>query len=388
MKKLKRKEKEFWINRNRKIKCDELRKARGKTHKRKKESIRNRRKLYENELKKARLRILKRIQKSTNFIREEKEIIVNEEFGIEDYEYVDSFLEIASEIIDFNACRLKINIANCSRVWPSAVTLLCSLMRWVESASKNNYVDPPIISSNDSKHEPVNSYLQYCGFYRYVDREKHKVSHAFEEQDIIKIKREKSQKHIEKRENEICNLIKRRTNYSDDDIELFNSIILTEVFLNVNEHGFFTGADEGWWILAQYHKIHKMISLNIADNGIGIRHSLVTGPQKEEILANIENKKENDGEFIKLAMEQNVSGAVDASNKEGFIFKNYKRGSRRGNGLERICKTCDELNIGFTILSHHGCTIREPSGKIVRTESRPSRVFAGTLYHFNIPASE
>jgi len=57
---------------------------------------------------------------------------------------------------------------------------------------------------------------------------------------------------------------------------MFDSIILTEVFSNVTEHGV-SKFDAGWWILAQYHSTHKYIQYSIADNGIGIRNSLMSG---------------------------------------------------------------------------------------------------------------
>ena len=68
--------------------------------------------------------------------------------------------------------------------------------------------------------------------------------------------------------------------------------------------------DKGWWLLVQYHKNHGFISMCVADNGIGIRNSLLTGPQKNDILSSIGEFKGNDGLYIKHAMKENVSGAA------------------------------------------------------------------------------
>jgi hypothetical protein len=164
---------------------------------------------------------------------------------------------------------------------------------------------------------------------------------------------------------------------------MFDSIILTEVFSNVTEHGI-SKHDAGWWILAQYHETHKFISISIADNGIGIRNSLMTGPQHNEIGKVIRNSPDNDGEFICHALTENVSGALGASLKTGVLFKRYDRGERRGHGLKRISSCCSKLNIPFAILSHYGYTFINGGGEIISAGAKPARVFAGTMHHFLI----
>ncbi len=90
-------------------------------------------------------------------------------------------------------------------------------------------------------------------------------------------------RNIEIREEEILSLVERHSSLDAEQLEWFYSVILTEIFNNVTEHGI-SHKDNGWWLLAQYHKRHKIISLCIADNGIGVRNSLLTGPQKKEDL--------------------------------------------------------------------------------------------------------
>jgi len=87
-------------------------------------------------------------------------------------------------------------------------------------------------------------------------------------------------------------------------------------------------------------------------------------------------------------MKQNVSGAMDASIKEGsFFHKGYIKGSGRGNGLDRIKSTCLKLNISFSILSHFGYIFFDNYGKILKSGTHNNRIFAGTLYHFNVTAT-
>ena len=163
------------------------------------------------------------------------------------------------------------------------------------------------------------------------------------------------------------------------------SIVLTEVFANVQEHGV-SLQDKGRWIMAQYHPTHQIIPLNIADNGVGLKNTLITGPQSEYFKRKISSSNRNDGEFIEIAMRENVSGAYDASLKTTSIIRDsYERGARRGNGLKRIIKTCQDLGIKFSILSHYGYAFLDEKGKLVKVGSRENRIFAGTLYHFNIP---
>lgn len=56
--------------------------------------------------------------------------------------------------------------------------------------------------------------------------------------------------------------------------------------------------------------------------------------------------------------------------------------------MKRIIKTCKDLGIRFSILSHYGYAFMDEKGELARVESRENRIFAGTLYHFNIPVRE
>lgn len=113
----------------------------------------------------------------------------------------------------------------------------------------------------------------------------------------------------------------------------------------------------------------------------------MTGPQKDELDQKIINSTKNEHTFIQMAMEENISGAYNASvKKKVFIKRRYIRGARRGNGLERIRETCIQLGIEFSILSHHGYIFYDNKGNIMKKDSKNNRVFAGTLYHFKIPA--
>jgi hypothetical protein len=213
------------------------------------------------------------------------------------------------------------------------------------------------------------------------------VSH-FSESEIVKIERETSplDADVEKKEDQLCNLLRRYSGYGEAEIQLFDSVILTEVFNNVREHGI-VHKDNGWWLLAQYHKTHKIISLCIADNGIGVRYSLMTGPQRFEIMEGYPDDYKNDGELIRIAMNQNISGAITASLRtKHFMREKYERGARRGHGLGRIRDACKKLKVPFALISHKGYIFLDANGGIVDCGTRSSKVFAGTLYHFTIPA--
>ena len=147
--------------------------------------------------------------------------------------------------------------------------------------------------------------------------------------------------------------------------------------------------------MAQYHERTGLISICIADNGIGIRNSLMTGPQEVDLLkrikfAGIKNAENYDGYFIGMALKENVSGALNALPKKEapLIGKQYKQGSRRGNGFARIKDTCKKLGIELSILSQNGYVFLDSSGNIVKEGSREKRIFAGTMYHMNVPAKK
>jgi len=314
------------------------------------------------------------------------QVPITGEFGIEESASIDYFLQTASTFIDFNNTHLTFELANCTRMWPSAITLLCSLMQWVELTTRRPKKHRmPRIASTPSESDKLNSYLGHCGFYDYVKRLRDTKQDYYSDEEIVKIQRETSPINIEIREDEIIELLSKYSVFSPDQIELFNSTVLTEAFANVTEHGV-SQHDKGWWVLAQYHTTHAIISLCIADNGIGIRHSLMTGPQARDISQEVEDTPSNDGIFIKMALEKTVSGALDAPQKTGLIVKGYARGVHRGNGLRRITDTCKQLKIPFSILSHYGYTFVDENGIIDKYGSMPRRIFAGTLYHMAIPA--
>ncbi len=313
-------------------------------------------------------------------------VLIEGDFGIEDSSRVDYFFEKAFEIIDFNNRELMIDLEKCTRVWPSAITMLCSLKQWTELSTRRS-TKKPIIKSSTSNSQDVNSYLKYCGFYDYVNRPTVDVKEDYHSNDqVVKIKREGEISNIEIRENEIVALLRRYSTLDGDQIDRFNCVVLIEVLLNVTEHGI-PYIDNGWWVLAQYHPRHGIISLCIADNGIGIRNYFMTGPQKADISIN--NAPLNDADFIKLALTEQISGAILAPQKtKAFLklLKRYEKGAHRGNGLKRIRDTCKVLQIPFAIVSHNGYVFVDKDGNITRNASMSRKVFAGTLHHFIIPA--
>lgn len=314
------------------------------------------------------------------------EIVIDGQFGIEiDF---DEFIKISSSFIDSQSKWVFFNLDNCTRIWPSAVTLLCSFKQWTEITAKKGF--SPNLSSTEPKDENVDAYLLHCGFYDYVNVRNnlgHINAQVYDDNEIVKIKRESNKSEIENREEAILSVLKEYSSLTEDQIENFDCNVLIEAFNNVTEHGH-SFRDTGWWTLTQYHKKTGIISLCIADNGIGIKNSLLTGPQGNEIRKRINS--ENDGEYISLALRENVSGALTASirDESGLLpfNKYYQRGSRRGNGLKRIKETCRDCGIGFSILSQKGYLNIDSEGEITKSGTNNSRIFAGTLYQFVIPA--
>lgn len=300
-------------------------------------------------------------------------------------EDVGAFLDYAEKLIDCKSKNILIDLSRCERIWPSAIMLFCSLRRWRNITTQPNRAVR--IGSTGSEYDVVNSYLGYCGFYDYVDRSKDDVPEddVYSDKQVVKIKREVNIKSRFDRQDEIVDLVARYSDLNSDEVEYFDSIVITEVINNVVEHGIALH-DGPWYTLAQYHKSMGIISICIADNGFGIKNSLVTGPQKNDISKSLTIGDINDGQFITKAIEPNISGAPVASEKKGIFLKTHERGARRGNGLKRVTDKLKTLGIHLNILSQYGCVSFSTDGKR-KINTRNNRIFSGTLYHLVVPAS-
>jgi len=311
-------------------------------------------------------------------------IVVKGEFGVEEQVSVSRFFDIAMQMLSTDKMNIIIDLTECTRIWPSAITLLCAFKQWIDLVSTKGM--RPTIEQYSSKTPTVNSYLDHCGFYNYVNISGRDRTVVYSESEVVKIRREEKGSDTESREKEIKQLLSKYTDLTSDEIEIFDDRIATEIFNNVTEHGI-SRKDAGWWILGQHHRKHGIISLCIADNGIGIRNSLMTGPQRDVLKNELSNTPQHEGAFIKKAIEKNISGAYTASIKEPLVFglyERYPRGERRGKGLERIKQNCIRLGIRLAILSCHGYYILDENGHEVLCGGQESRIFAGTMYHLTI----
>jgi hypothetical protein len=308
---------------------------------------------------------------------------VPKEIGLE--KDINGFLDFAASFVDSSSEELIFDMSKCEFIWPSAITLLCSLKQWFDLTRlpTSNF---PQVASGRSNSDSVNSYLSHCGFYDYVRRPKDLVKTKFDDNTVVKILKEKGPQNLTSRIKETKKLLREYSSLTPDQIEDFGDSVLTEVFLNVTEHGV-NYSYAGWYTLTQYRPTTGVITLCVADNGIGIKNSLITGPQHEAILKKYGKNDQNDGELILEALKENVSGAWKASNKtEGIIFKSYERGERRGLGLTRIKDCCKRVDIPMTIVSGKGAFHLSNGNE--QSYSKDKRVFAGTMYHFLIPAKK
>lgn len=384
MKKISKKLKWHYISKQRKITKKKIHNAKKLKHKKQQKKIRRNKNREFYEILDLRKKLMIKLYKKRPYNDKPITIEIQGEFGIEEKANINKFLDIASKFVDFNSRILNIDIKKCIRVWPSAITLFCSLKQWVELTAQKNR--SPKVRSTSSDSNKVNSYLAYCGFYDYVDRMKDvEDKNYIDDGRIVKIERETIKSNVERREDQIVALLKRYSVLSADELEELNDIVITEIFNNVTEHGL-SHRDKGWWVLAQYHEKHKFISICVADNGIGIKNSLLTGPQRAEIKKIYGKKQESEVELVKLAFEENVSGAFAAPMKSGRIRKRYKAGARKGYGLMRIKETCKKFKIPLTILSHKGYLFFDENGRESVYGSKDNRVFAGTMYHLKVKA--
>lgn len=336
-----------------------------------------------------RMLIKKRVYAPQKLLVKKQTIEFKGHFGIE--HDIDEFIELSTKFMTVNMRELILNFSDCERLWPSGLTLLCSLSNWITiTYDKSPKKRIPVIKSNTPNSNEVEEYFQYSGFYDYVKRDfEIRPDKTLKKNSIVKIRREIKDESFELRENEIIDHLENFSDFNEEQIEEFNCIVLTEVFNNISEHAI-SIKDMGWWSLSQYHKKTGIISLCIADNGIGIKNNLITGPQREYLLNELSEKGKNDGSYIEKALKENVSGAVKASIRTDSFpgIKQYERGARRGHGLKRVTAACKNLGVKMTILSHKGCVALDDSGIMIKKESRNQKIFAGTMYHFTIPANK
>lgn len=334
------------------------------------ERVRNREILKETE--RRREAIIKDLYGFIKYDQPNKTIAINNEFGLEEDSLANEFLSTASTFVGVRSRKLHFDLSKCVRLWPTAITLLCSLQQWVLLTSTAG--NHQLIGNSDSESEDLNAYLEHCGFYEYVGRRKPRQSHEFKDDHIVKIRQEMSRANIRSRTKELIGLVKRYSTFDEEEIEYFVSQVVFEVVLNITEHGIHT-KDQGWWMIAQYHPTHGYISICFADNGIGIRNSLKSGPQRDSI--SFPDHPDYDGQFIKLAMSSVVTGAVD---------RRYPSGNGRGKGLKKIVQASRELGVKVRLLSHYGYAFMLDPKSDIECGSHKHLVFAGTMHHFIIPA--
>ena len=314
--------------------------------------------------------------KPIEHIEASKKITVDQPIGAEkDIKYL---AEIGYALINGSYQETHIDISKCTRVWPSGVMAFCSFRHWSDLTAPEAG-RAPRVSSSDSDYEDVSAYLDFCGFHNYVKRRTSGKNHDYVDQNVVKIQREPSGKSFWNRFDEIAALLEKNTDYDSDELEDFKSHILTEILINVTEHGI-NYRDMGWYTLVQVHPASGIISLNIADNGIGIANSLKTGPQKTDL------NSDQDHLYILEAFKFDVSGAFSASTeKKGIFKKQYARGNRRGNGLMHIKEACQRLGVRLSLMSAKGYVQYDEMGQCVAKQSYEGLIFAGTLYNLTIP---
>lgn len=303
-------------------------------------------------------------------------VVVSKPIGTESD--IDYLAEVGFKLINGAALVTNLDIRECARVWPSGVMAFCSFKHWTDLTAKEG-TKAPRVSSTNSKKDDVSAYLDFCGFHNYVNRRKSDVEHEYSDNKVVKIQRESNANAFNERFDEIASLVKGHTDYDSDELESFKSNILSEILINVTEHGI-NYLDMGWYTLAQVHPTNGFISLNIADNGIGIANSLKTGPQKIKLTTDEDHK------YILEAFKQNVSGAFSASiPKKMLLSKKFEKGQRRGSGLMYILGACAELGITFSLISSCGYVQYDSKGNCIAQKTYKGPIFAGTLYSLKIP---
>lgn len=325
----------------------------------------------------------KNYYKDRSYIDEPLQLNVTNELGIEEDK---NYFKIIAQMLNAKCpSDITIDLRKCERLWPSGVILLVSLRHWVNLTASYPH---PKVRVLWTPNTDLADYLKHCGFEAYVSGQNILTpTDKFSDDDIIKITRQ-SPGEANKTRRSIKELLARKSGLTSDQLELFNSTVLAEIIINVEEHGLLT-TDGNWFSICQLHKNHEFISLCIADNGLGIRNSLLTGPQREYFDR---YSSESDDFFIAEALKEDISGATTASIKTrtGLLMRSrFQKGSRRGNGLGNILQNCQALGIEISIVSGQGMVHISRNGAIEKLSGVPGgKIFAGTMFHLKIPVGK
>lgn len=327
---------------------------------------------------KKRKNFIKKFYKSREYDKPPKEYLLDKEIGLE--HDVEKFIRFGEKIIDANSTETVLSFENTTRIWPSAVIMLVSLVVWIKSTSTNGSV-----SGKSSKSEKVNDYLSHCGFYKYVGVIHNNLNSYYPSSEVVQIRKEDSNANTRERQKEVIDLIREYSTLSLSEIEGLDCVVLTEILANVTEHGVNVDVS-GWFVLVQYHKRTGIISVCIADNGIGIKNSLCTGNQVDEVEKIVNSN--DDVDYIEAAITKRISGAIDSPEVNSTKIlgeESLPQGKKRGIGLTRIFDKCKDLGLKLTICSHQGCLTLNEKGAISFKKNLPNKCFAGTLYHIVLP---
>lgn len=260
---------------------------------------------------------------------------------------------------------------------------IVSYVEWIRIVSGNSET----LGSLRPQSNDVENYLAGCGFYSWVGNHKAVAENKTATSDVVKLEKFDGAGRTQATHWKIDDLMKRHSQWSSSEVEKFSDVALSEALINVTEHGL-NHRYEGWFVLAQLHPTSKFLSICIGDNGIGVRHSLLTGNQESHIRKLVDPNS-SDGDFIRLAMEKQVSGAIDSDDLSSRLFglaqPKVSKGKRRGRGLKKIVSCCRELGVQFTVVSHRGAVQLSEDGASMHVENRQSNCFAGALYHFKVP---
>ena len=143
-----------------------------------------------------------------------QEIVIKGEFGLEVDSEIPEYLDLATKIVDSESGEVTFDITSCSRIWPSALTLLCSLKQWTEITSSQ--ASSRIIKSTSSDFDDVNSFLDGSGFQKYVERAPTNSKYKYNPQLSVPLRRETNKKLIGDREGQVEELLRRLSSLYND----------------------------------------------------------------------------------------------------------------------------------------------------------------------------
>ena len=276
------------------------------------------------------------------------------------FDHTDIFCKLFHKIAFAEKELLEIHLGKVEFIYPEAVVYLAAI---AEHILRRSNVE---IREFQPKNVETDEYLRICGLrdFFYVPIKELPTREPSFFGDCIPISRDPQDKDsVAQKMTDLLNVRLKL----DADTKALLSQGIGEVMGNSVEHGEVVN----WYRIAQVHQKRKWITLAIADNGVGVCHTLRSGfkGQKYDDM--------KDAQLLKESFKDHVTRYAP------------KEGEAHGYGLTNIKKFVEKTHSKLAIVSGEGVyKVDYSTGGMIESFSNTKQALPGTLIVVRIPFKE